>query len=148
MSDMLTKYVPTFILIIIVHITNYFKDYFFEAVVTVNLTSLLVLTTMFTSISSSLPQTAYVKMIDIWLIFVQIVPFVEVLLHTYIDSLRGDEGREINHHGTSVKVRQSDITNIANIVDKKYHRPMIGHVTRPGDASPALNPIILSLIHI
>ena len=114
MSDMRTKYVPTFILIIIVHITNYFKDYFFEAVVTVNLTSLLVLTTMFTSISSSLPQTAYVKMIDIWLIFVQIVPFVEVLLHTYIDSLRGDEGREINHHGTSVKVRQSDIINIAN----------------------------------
>ena len=101
---MLTKYVPTFLLIIIVHSTNYFKDFFFEAVVTVNLTSLLVLTTMFTSVSASLPETAYIKMIDVWLIFAQLIPFVEVILHTYMDSLRDDEERDINHHGTTIKV--------------------------------------------
>ena len=50
----------------------------FEAVVTVNLTSLLVLTTLFISVSKSLPPTAYVKMIDIWLIFCQLIPFAEV----------------------------------------------------------------------
>ena len=44
---------------------------------------MLVLTTMFINISSSLPVTSYIKMIDLWLIFNLIVPFVEVLVHTY-----------------------------------------------------------------
>ena len=35
----------------------------FKAIVTVNLTSLLVLTTLFISVSGALPQTAYVKMV-------------------------------------------------------------------------------------
>ena len=52
----------------------------FKAIVTVNLTSLLVLTTLFISVSSSLPQTAYIKMVDVWLIFAQVVPWIEVLL--------------------------------------------------------------------
>ena len=30
--------------------------------------------------------------------------FLQVILHTYIDSLRVDDDREINHHGKSVKV--------------------------------------------
>ena len=39
-------------------------------------------------VSNSLPPTSYIKMIDIYLIFSLLIPFVEVLLHTYIDSLR------------------------------------------------------------
>ena len=42
-------------------------------------------------------------MMDIWLIFTLLLPFKEVLLHTYMDYLRNDEDREINHHGMSVK---------------------------------------------
>ncbi len=65
---------------------------FFEAIATVNLTSLLVLTTMFISTMESLPQTYYVKMMDAWLIFVLFVPFIEVLLHTYLEMYRLEEG--------------------------------------------------------
>ena len=79
---------------------------------TVNLTSLLVLTTLFISVSQSLPPTAYVKMIDIWLIFVQLVPFAEVLLNTWMDVLRVSEDREINHHGTAVKVGEATNTDL------------------------------------
>ena len=78
-----------------------------QAIVTVNLTSLLVLTTLFISVSGSLPQTAYVKMVDLWLIFAQMVPWIEVLLHTLIDYMRTDdeeEGRRINHHGKTITV--------------------------------------------
>merc|ERR1719445_2993860 len=102
MNAVLTIYLPTILILIIVYATNFFKDFFFEAVVTVNLTSMLVLTTLFISVSQSLPPTAYVKMIDIWLIFSQLIPFVEVLLHTYLDALREDEDREINHHGKAI----------------------------------------------
>ena len=60
-NEILTTYLPTVLLLIIVYATNYFKEFFFEAVVSVNLTALLVLTTLFISVSASLPKTAYVK---------------------------------------------------------------------------------------
>jgi len=51
MNEILTTYLPSVLILIIVYVTNYFKPFFFEAVVTVNLTSLLVLTTLFISVS-------------------------------------------------------------------------------------------------
>ena len=65
------------------------------------------MTAMFISVSNNLPTTSYVKMIDIWLIFAQLVPFAEVLLHTYMDTLRVEEEgkeREVNHHGKTIAV--------------------------------------------
>ena len=38
LNEILTTYLPTCLLVVIVHSTNYYKDFFFEAVVTVNLT--------------------------------------------------------------------------------------------------------------
>ena len=49
---------------------------------------LKVLTTMFINVSNQLPKTSYIKMMDIWLIFNLILPFTEVLLHTYKVSLQ------------------------------------------------------------
>ncbi len=80
LSTILTTYLPTFLICLVSFSTNYFKPFFFEAIVTVNLTSLLVLTTLFISVSSSLPPTAYVKLMDVWLIFCLVMPFSEVLL--------------------------------------------------------------------
>ena len=97
----MTIYMPTILLNIIGHSTNYFKPFFFEAVVTVNLTVqfwipcsfpffifslnkvMLVLTTMFVGVSTSLPKTSSIKMVDYWLVFNLLIPFVEVLIHTY-----------------------------------------------------------------
>ena len=64
---------------------------FHQAVITVNLTSMLVLTTMFINVSNNLPKTSYMKMIDVWLLFNLLVPFIVVLIHTYMDTLRSDE---------------------------------------------------------
>ena len=88
LATILTTYLPTILLCFVCFSTNYFKAFFFEAIVTVNLTSLLVLTTLFISVFNSLPTTAYVKMIDIWLIFTLFIPFCEVLLHTLVRTRR------------------------------------------------------------
>merc|ERR1712243_362120 len=70
---------------------------------------MLVLTTMFISVSESLPKTAYIKMIDIWLLFNLIKPFNDILTTTYMDYLKVDEDdREINHHGVSRNVGLND----------------------------------------
>ena len=130
LNAILTVYLPTILVLIIVYATNFFKDFFFEAIVTVNLTSLLVLTTLFISVSSSLPQTAYVKMVDLWLIFAQVVPWIEVLLHTLIDWMRTeDEGeeREINHHGRTITVGGKQDTdskpNVEEVMLMGRHMP-------------------------
>ena len=111
LSILLTTIIPSLILLLTSHSTNFFKDFFFEAVVTVNLTVMLVLTTMFISVSSNLPTTSYVKMIDIWLLGSLLLPFLEVILHTYMDVLRNDYNREINHHGKTKKIGEGDDNN-------------------------------------
>ena len=67
-----------------------------QAIITVNLTSMLVLTTMFINVSNNLPKTSYMKMIDVWLLFHLLYPFLVVLIHNYMDTLRNDDEREIN----------------------------------------------------
>ena len=64
---------------------------FLLAVIKVNLTLMLVLTTMFINVSNNLPETSYMKMVDVWLLFNLLVPFIVVLIHTFMDTLRADE---------------------------------------------------------
>ena len=44
---------------------------------------MLVLTTMFVGVSQTLPLTSTIKMVDIWLVFNLLIPFIEVLIHSY-----------------------------------------------------------------
>ena len=70
---------------------------------------MLVLTTMFINVSNNLPKTSYMKMVDVWLLFNLLYPFIVVLIHTYMDTLRNDEDREINHHGKTIQVNEQNI---------------------------------------
>ena len=89
-SEMMTTYFPTLLLIAITFATTFFKPFFFEAALNVNLTTMLVMTTIFISKMESLPPTSDIKMIDIWLVFCQLVPFVEVVLLTAMEYQRED----------------------------------------------------------
>ena len=80
MSEMMTTYFPSLLLMMITYATTFFKPFFFEAALSVNLTNMLVMTTIFISVMEKLPLTSYPKMIDYWLIFCQLVPFIEVTL--------------------------------------------------------------------
>ena len=79
MNEILTTYLPTTLLMIIVYTTPFFKAKNFEASLSVNLSVMFVMTTLFVSVMEKLPQTSYVRMVDIWLIFCQLVPFAEVI---------------------------------------------------------------------
>ena len=74
-SEMMTTYFPSILLTAITFATTFFKPFFFEAALSVNLTTMLVMTTIFISKMESLPPTSDIKMIDIWLILCQLVPF-------------------------------------------------------------------------
>ena len=56
-----------------------------------NLTTMLVMTTIFISKMEGLPPTSDTKMIDYWLILCQLVPFTQVVLLTAMEYLREEE---------------------------------------------------------
>ena len=89
-SEMMTTYFPSLLLIAITFATTFFKPFFFEAALSVNLTTMLVMTTIFISKMESLPPTSDIRMIDIWLVFCQLVPFVEVVLITAMEYHRNE----------------------------------------------------------
>ena len=93
-SEMMTIYFPTLLLTAITFATTFFKPFFFEAALSVNLTTMLVMTTIFISKMEGLPPTSDVKMIDIWLILCQIVPFTQVVLLTAMEYHRKDGQNE------------------------------------------------------
>merc|ERR1712088_1104816 len=93
-SEMMTTYFPTLLLTAITFATTFFKPIFFEAALSVNLTTMLVMTTIFISKMEGLPPTSDIKMIDIWLVLCQMVPFAEVMLLTAMEYNREDSHGE------------------------------------------------------
>ena len=93
MSEILLTYFPSLLLMMITYATTFFKPFFFEAALSVNLTTMLVMTTIFISKMEGLPPTSTTKMIDFWLIQCQLVPFAQVVLLTVKEHLReGPQG--------------------------------------------------------
>ena len=90
-SEMMTTYFPSLLLMMITYATTFFKPFFFEAALSVNLTTMLVMTTIFISKMEGLPPTSATKMIDYWLILCQLVPFAQVVLLTAMEYLREEE---------------------------------------------------------
>ena len=90
-SELMTTFFPSILLTAITFATTFFKPFFFEAALSVNLTTMLVMTTIFISKMESLPPTSDIKMIDIWLVLCQMVPFAEVVLLTAMEYHRRDD---------------------------------------------------------
>ena len=86
---------------------------------TVNVTTLLVLTTLFISISNALPRTSYVKMMDIWLMFNLMIPFFEIILQTMIHKLHGkdDYGNEVMPYSRPVGTKNKNINGLVGKED-------------------------------
>ena len=89
--EVFTTYLPTILLMMTTYVTTFFKPEFFEAALGANLTTMLMMTTIFMTSLSELTETAYAKWIDVWLIFSQMVPFTEVILLTLKEAYREEE---------------------------------------------------------
>ena len=90
-KEILTTYVPTCLLMMITLSTIFIKPFYFEAALGTNLTTMLMMTTIFMTVMAELPSTAYVKHVDLWLIGCQLVPFLEVLLLITKEALREEK---------------------------------------------------------
>ena len=91
MSEIMTTFFPSILLTLITFATTLFKEIYFEASLSVNLTTMLVMTTIFISKMEGLPPTSDIKMIDIWHVLCQMVPFAEVVILTAMEYQRIDD---------------------------------------------------------
>ena len=114
---MMTTYFPSILLMFITFATTFFKPFFFEAALSVNLTTMLVMTTIFISKMEGLPPTSTTKMIDYWLILCQLVPFAEVVLITAMEYLREER------YEKKQKVKDCKNTNIGWFGLRKIKTP-------------------------
>ena len=107
MNEMMTTYFPSILLMMITYATTFFKPFFFEAALSVNLTTMLVMTTIFISKMEGLPPTSATKMIDYWLILCQLVPFAQVVLLTAMEFLRDEKQEEEDDVLESKNIQQT-----------------------------------------
>ncbi|XP_063600303.1 uncharacterized protein LOC134776483 [Penaeus indicus] len=74
-----STYVPTFIIVVIGYLVYFFPLANFNERVLVGLTGLLVEATFFSQVNSSIPHTAYMKLVDIWMVFCILTLFLVVV---------------------------------------------------------------------
>ena len=94
MNVAMTTFFPSMLLMVISYATTFFNQTHFEAALTVNLTVMLVMTTLFISFMASLAPTSYIKWIEYWLIFAQLIPFTYVILLTIQEKYRNAESED------------------------------------------------------
>ena len=94
-SHIFSTYIPTLCLVSIAGFTLFIDYSHFEATIMVALTTMLVIYTLHQGISTNLPQTSYMKMIDIWLFGGLVVPFAIIGILIVLDSLIIKESNKV-----------------------------------------------------
>ena len=135
--EVFTTYLPTTLLIMTTYVTTFFKSEFFEAALGANLTTMLMMTTIFMASLSELTDTAYAKWIDIWLIFSQLVPFTEVILLTLKEAYKEDKkgkGREKRNRKRKQNTDQTTSLSMAVNLVQQYEGEIESRVVKKLDS--------------
>ena len=81
-SIFIVTYLPTILMNIINQATNYITgDSKYDMIYTINITSLMVLASIYLSVATSLPSTPNIKPVEVWLLFNLAYPFFVVLVN-------------------------------------------------------------------
>ncbi|XP_066983228.1 uncharacterized protein [Macrobrachium rosenbergii] len=87
-----STYLPTLIIVIIVYSILFYPLTAFEERINVGLTGLLVEATLFSQVSSSIPRTAYLKLVDVWFVYCVISLFAVCVVIVVIQYLLTEVG--------------------------------------------------------
>ena len=109
-------YLPTIMINLINLATNFYQGpEMFEAIVVVNLTSLMVLVALFISVLENLPSSSSTSLIEVWLLFSLIIPFTIVILHTIIHF---EEKKKMKIHTFEVNTKHEIIVNVGIFIGR------------------------------
>ena len=78
----MVTYLPTILMNMINQATNYIEgESKYDLIITVNITCMMVLASVYLSVSASLPTTSDIKPVEVWLIFNLAFPFLTILIN-------------------------------------------------------------------
>ena len=83
-SIVMVTYLPTALMNIINQATTYITKDNYDLIITVNITSMMVLVSIYLSVSSSLPTTPSIKPVEIWLLFNIFYPFMVITINIIV----------------------------------------------------------------
>ena len=87
-SILLVTYIPTLLMNIINQATNYINTKEnYVLIITVNITCMMVLASVYLSVCNSLPSTASIKPVEIWLLFNLAYPFLVIIVNILLQVL-------------------------------------------------------------
>ncbi|XP_071530487.1 uncharacterized protein [Panulirus ornatus] len=125
----LNIYIPSLVLLVVSYVTLFIRPAVFDVRIMSALTVQLVIATLFSQVSGSLPKTSYFKMVDVWLIFCISITFLTIIFHVVVDNiLYRTEGATLAHNGlgmhqTKVWVRPVNKGKPDKIGVGKWARP-------------------------
>ena len=97
LSKLLTINLSTLLINIVGQMTMYLDgEQYFEMIVATNITCLTVLASLFIFITTMVPSTSYVKMIDIWFLFNLYYPCCLIIINVFIQKSREEEEQTCN----------------------------------------------------
>ena len=84
-SIFMVTYLPTILMNIVNQATNYISgDDKYSLIITVNITCMMVLASVYLAVSSSLPSTANIKPVEVWLLFNLAFPLLVILVNVLL----------------------------------------------------------------
>ena len=82
MSIFMVTYLPTILMNMINQATNYLTgDSKYDMIFTINITCMMVLASIYLSVSASLPTTSDIKPVELWLLFNLAFPLLVILVN-------------------------------------------------------------------
>ena len=85
LSMFMVTYLPTILMNMINQATNYITgEDKYSLIYTINITCMMVLASVYLSVSSSLPSTANIKPVEVWLLFNLAYPVLVILVNVLL----------------------------------------------------------------
>ena len=117
-----STFFPTASLLIISCLTLFIDPERFEAKIGLSLTTMLVMQTLQENIGDNLPKTAYIKLIDEWLIFGMCVPFAVFLVLVFIEIMPDENQIKILDQSNSVRVAKMKSDSQKRFTKERIHK--------------------------
>ena len=96
LSIFMVTYLPTILMNILNQATNYLSgESKYDLIITVNITSMMVLASIYLSVSTSLPSTPNIKPVEVWLLFNLAYPFMVILINVAVEVIFQNK---VNNH--------------------------------------------------
>ena len=85
LSIFMVTYLPTILMNMINQATNYISgEDKYSMIYTINITCMMVLASVYLSVSGSLPPTSVIKPVEVWLIYNLAYPFIIILVNVLL----------------------------------------------------------------